>query len=76
MKIIDKAFKIKNYKIDILLTHIPRFWKELEFKIRRTVVFENGKMLNILFLGFQFRIIIGKEYKTISIQEFKQKIWN
>ena len=63
MRFIDKDFNIKGIGVDILFTFTPQLWKLTMFKFRKTVIFYPGRMLNICFLGFQFRLVIGKYQK-------------
>lgn len=63
MKFINKTFNIRNVGVDVLFTFTPKLWKFMIFKFRKTIIFYPGKMLNICFLGFQFRLITGKYQK-------------
>jgi hypothetical protein len=69
MRILDKTFTIKSKKINILFTFTPRFWKMTKFQYRKTIIFYPARMLNIFLLGFQFRLIIGKNEEYESFQK-------
>ena len=66
-----RIIKIKTKNSDILLSFIPSLWKLKWFGIRWNT-FRYRFYLNIMFLGFQFRIIIDKPLKEVSINELKE----
>lgn len=68
-----RIIKMKTKNSDILLSCIPSLWKLKWFGIRwNTFIYRF--YLNIMIIGFQFRIIIYKRLKEVSISELKQMI--
>lgn len=68
MRIINKNIKILGNDTNILLSFIPSLWKLywFTFKLKGLTTELN---LNILFLGVQFRVLVYKELKRVTIQE-------
>ena len=65
-----RIIKFKTKNSDILLSFIPSLWKLKWFGVRHNT-FIYKFYLNIMILGFQFRIIIDKTLKKVSISELK-----
>lgn len=73
MRIIDKTFKIRNYRLYILFTHFS-LWKLRYFRIFGKRSFLRYGF-SIVLLGFQVMITLSKD-KEVTIEEFKQIIRN
>lgn len=68
--------RIINYdknRINIILSFVPKLWKIHWFGVR-TNTFMYKFYLNIMLIGLQFRLIIYKPLKNITICELKQII--
>lgn len=70
-----RIIKYKSKRVNLLLNFIPSLWKSKWFGVRfKTFVYTF--YINILLLGVQFRLIIYKPSKEVSISELKQIIRN
>ena len=69
MKLLDT--KIKS--ISILINFIPSLWKMHFFYFNKKNI--TGRIfINVFLLGLQLRIKHNKEFKEVSIDEFKELI--
>ncbi len=67
MRIFKVHFKFKGRKTELLLNFVPMLWR-IRFYRNRTFI-DGGKMINMMLLGVQFRIMVDR----LSVKKIKRK---
>ena len=67
MYIINNTIRVKKKAIHILFSFVPSLWK-MRFFFYRNYKVADKLILNMMLLGFQFRVIIYGERKRVNIQ--------
>lgn len=69
MRLFKAKFKTSQHTFDVLLNFVPDMWRMRFYRVRNFM--DGNKMINVMFLGIQFRII---RYKKRTPLKFKSHV--